>query len=122
MQTSIACNELATQVTNLRSSASLEPNQILTKDDIFTLQAIEKEAAASKKKKRCIKCRRSESRTTHHIFPKRFFGNGNINKLTFEVCRPCHDEIERLIPFQERPKSFYIRIVWQWLLSNGHGN
>lgn len=46
--------------------------------------------------------------STHHIIPKR---NGGKWGPTIEICRACHDEIERLIPFEEQPHWVYFAIV-----------
>jgi len=67
----------------------------------------------------CLKCKTSEAQkeiTKHHIFPKRFFGNGKRNNHHIRLCRSCHDELERLIPFaEEKPRSFFLRVLWSWI-------
>lgn len=51
--------------------------------------------------------------TKHHIFPKRFFnGRGPIQ----ELCRQCHDEIERMIPaYTKLTQEEYLQIVEDFL-------
>jgi len=47
----------------------------------------------------CPKCLRAKKPTSHHVWPKRFFGGaGPLLKL----CRECHDNIESLIPATQR--------------------
>lgn len=63
------------------------------------------------KKGVCPKCNEIKQLTKHHIYPKRHFGKGRKNNKTIRICRSCHDDIERLIPFDEQPIAFYPHIV-----------
>lgn len=48
----------------------------------------------------CPVCNRSycndNPKTSHHICPKRYFGGSGG---TFELCRNCHNALERKIPY-----------------------
>ena len=60
----------------------------------------------------CPKCLRNYSDvlyTEHHILPKRHFrGSWDV----IDLCRGCHNEIERLIPYHPiLPVSVYYLIV-----------
>ena len=47
----------------------------------------------------------------HHVFPKRFFGNGNGNRSLLLLCLECHEEIERIIPYSFRlSKEQYVEL------------
>lgn len=47
----------------------------------------------------CPHCLKIRGLTKHHIFPKRFFGNGNGNRSSLLLCQDCHKFIEDIIPF-----------------------
>lgn len=50
--------------------------------------------------------------TSHHIYPKRHFGNNRRQRKTrFELCRECHDALEKLIPFERMPPEFYPEVL-----------
>lgn len=60
----------------------------------------------------CPKCLQAKPRSVHHILPQRYYkGVGP----TLDLCRRCHDELEKLIPFEEKSKSFYYRVVREFL-------
>lgn len=59
----------------------------------------------------CPKCEKTKQLTEHHIKPKRHFGNGKGNWEVILLCRKCHNELERLIPFDKQPEEFYYNIV-----------
>ena len=66
----------------------------------------------------CPKCHRIKHLTKHHTCPKRFFG-GKRNKTTLLLCRECHDEIERIIPYRRKLKwKEYLDLTGKWL--QGH--
>lgn len=46
----------------------------------------------------CPKCGKLKWLTGHHIFPKRFFGNGDRNNVYLFVCLDCHQELEEILP------------------------
>ncbi len=45
-----------------------------------------------------ICCLKTRWLSKHHVFPKRWFGNGNGNLATIFLCGECHDMIEKIIP------------------------
>jgi type I restriction-modification system DNA methylase subunit len=47
-------------------------------------------------------------KSRHHILPKRFFGG--IGGL-FELCRDCHNELEKLIPYNTKLTEFEYRDI-----------
>ncbi len=52
-------------------------------------------------------------KTEHHILPKRFF-NGEGDKQ--ELCRHCHNKLERLIPvYPQLTRYEYKRILYNFL-------
>lgn len=52
-------------------------------------------------------------RTRHHLLPKRFFRG---SRETIDICRRCHDALERRIPFKRRlHESFYYLVVNNFL-------
>jgi len=52
--------------------------------------------------------------TKHHIYPKRFFGTKGPKQ---PLCRQCHDEIERMIPFKLKlTKEDYRNILEDFLI------
>lgn len=67
-------------------------------------------------RKHCPKCGKSYDvvlHTRHHILPKRLFRG---SKATIDLCRGCHDEIEKQIPFRKKlPVSTYYLIVNNFL-------
>lgn len=72
-----------------------------------------------KQKYRCPKCGRQRKLTSHHIYPKRWFGNNRRQRTErFLLCRDCHDDLERLIPFQRMPIPFYTQIIATFLTMN----
>jgi len=68
----------------------------------------------------CPKCLSITQGTKHHIYPKRFFGNGknadNDNTPLLYLCRKCHSNLERLIPqHYELDKEDYLQIAREFL-------
>ena len=59
----------------------------------------------------CPKCGEMKKLTKHHVLPKRHFGNGKKNPERLLICRECHDDLERLIPFERQPVPFYKEVV-----------
>ncbi len=55
----------------------------------------------------CAGCCKMKVLTNHHIFPKRVYKHSPI----FKLCRPCHDALERLIPYRKVEKHKYIEIL-----------
>jgi len=70
----------------------------------------------SKRKKKkfgiCPKCKEEKDLTEHHIYPKKKFRG---SQHTILLCRECHDELEKLIPFQKMPKYMYRYILDKFL-------
>ena len=65
----------------------------------------------------CLKCDGATILTNHHVYPKRFF-RGEKN-LKIRVCRKCHDEIDGLLPRNEKlSKAEYLEITMNWLSSD----
>ena len=60
----------------------------------------------------CRKCGKDNDLSRHHIYPRRFFGN---HKKTICFCIECHEEIEKLIPFEKQDVEFYRQIVKDFL-------
>lgn len=63
----------------------------------------------------CPKCLKKEQNSSHHIYPKRHFGNGGINKDTIRLCRDCHNDLEILIPSEEQSREVYTDILGLFL-------
>ena len=63
----------------------------------------------------CPKCLQLEFQTRHHIYPKRFFGDGP-NAPLLHLCDNCHKGIEALIPrdTQLEPED-YLQIAREYL-------
>ena len=59
----------------------------------------------------CPKCKTEKKMTKHHVFPVRHFGRGKHNQKFFLLCRACHDDLEKLIPYQVMPRAFYTAII-----------
>lgn len=65
----------------------------------------------------CEKCRTRRRLTRHHVLPRRFFGSPDDAPICV-LCRPCHDELERLIPLTEmQPIPFYWITLFRFLRS-----
>lgn len=70
----------------------------------------------SKKNQTCPKCHLRKRMTSHHVFPRRHFGNNRTQRrLRLRICRSCHDDLERLIPFERMPATFYVQVVVDFL-------
>jgi hypothetical protein len=66
----------------------------------------------------CEKCRTRRRLTRHHVLPRRFFGSPDDAPICV-LCRPCHDELERLIPLKvEMPIPFYWTTLFRFLGSD----
>ncbi len=62
----------------------------------------------------CGKCLEVKHLHKHHIYPKRHFKNQNIER--FPLCRSCHDELEKMIPFRKlKNKHDYVKILAKFL-------
>ncbi len=69
----------------------------------------------------CPHCLRIRGLTKHHIFPKRFFGNGNGNRSKLLLCEECHDFIEKIIPYSIKfTKGQYIELHRFFLKGEGY--
>lgn len=77
-------------------------------------------------KGKCRKCGNTNQNelSRHHIFPRRYFGNGRDNKKFVILCRSqyggkCHNQIEQLIAEREQgvqqDKKFYVRCLIDFL-------
>lgn len=57
--------------------------------------------------------------TSHHVFPRRWFGNNKRQRaVRLLLCRDCHDDLERVIPFHKMPLAFYTRVIREFLPMN----
>lgn len=63
------------------------------------------------KKGNCPTCDQARALTRHHIYPCRHFGRGKKNPGVFLLCRNCHDELERYIPYELMPRDFYKAVI-----------
>ena len=62
----------------------------------------------------CPKCHRVGKLTKHHILPKRFYFLADAGVIY--LCRSCHDQLERRIPFKpKRTPRWYYGIVRKFL-------
>ena len=59
----------------------------------------------------CPKCKEVKARTRHHILPLRHYRKSP----TIDLCRSCHDTLERMIPFEKQQTKFYFKVVRQFL-------
>jgi len=65
----------------------------------------------------CPKCKEEKPLTVHHIYPKRHYpGQFTSEKFLLRICRPCHDDLENLIPNGKQEHSFYKDIVKKFLM------
>ena len=60
----------------------------------------------------CPKCGVVKKLTKHHVLPKRHFG---AKGKKFFLCRKCHDELEKLIPYKKMKNIFYYKIIVEFL-------
>ena len=67
----------------------------------------------------CPKCHLFKKLTSHHIWPRRIYGE---NRHIIKLCRQCHDQIERLIPYRRMSKPFYKRVLKEFLKGGGYAN
>lgn len=58
----------------------------------------------------CPKCRLQKQPTKHHIFPRRHFGRRTNNHI-LKLCRECHADLEKMIPFYKMHRDFYKHII-----------
>ena len=64
----------------------------------------------------CPKCHERTRKTSHHVYPRRIFGRDKkLRAVRLLLCRTCHDELERLIPFEEQPLEFYTNVIFTFL-------
>lgn len=47
------------------------------------------------KERKCIFCGRKEDLTSHHIVAKKYCGGDSSENLIKNICRDCHDNIEK---------------------------
>lgn len=64
----------------------------------------------------CPKCLEYRPLERHHMFPQRFFGNGDKNRSLILLCHECHREIEMILPVEEQlTKEEYLEIHKKFL-------
>jgi len=64
------------------------------------------------KKGICPKCLAEKPLTRHHVLPRRHFRE---NSEIVYLCRDCHSDLEKLIPYDRQSENFYIKIVADFL-------
>ena len=69
-------------------------------------------------KKTCPKCGKKKKMTRHHYMPVRWYGNGANNAHILLICRKCHDDLEKLIPYEKQSIGFYFKVVQIFLCTN----
>lgn len=63
----------------------------------------------------CPKCLELKFQTRHHIYPRRFFGNGSNAPILY-LCDQCHKGIEAIIPRDvELEPEDYLQIAREYL-------
>ena len=69
----------------------------------------------------CPACLEQKEMTKHHVYPKRHFGK---NAMIFELCRACHDKLEKYIKKAEieilseegqLPDFFYVELLFKFI-------
>ena len=69
-----------------------------------------------KGRKVCLRCGTVRNLSWHHVYPKRYFGSGWVNSDVRPLCRHCHDELEKLIPYKPKlEKLAYLAIFYTFL-------
>jgi len=64
----------------------------------------------------CPKCKEEKPLTNHHVYPKRHYpGQFTNEKFLLRICRPCHDDLEKMIPHGKQEHSFYANVVKKFL-------
>jgi hypothetical protein len=58
----------------------------------------------------CLKCNREGELTRYHVFPRRHYPLQHRPFVVLVCRKPCHDELEKLIPFEEVPLEEYLKI------------
>ena len=61
-------------------------------------------------KAKCPKCKLKLRLTRHHVYPVRHYGRKD-NKEILYICRECHDDLEKNIPFQKQAREFYTQVI-----------
>ncbi|WP_457635804.1 HNH endonuclease [Persephonella sp.] len=67
----------------------------------------------------CPKCFNLRKLTKHHILPKRHFKKKEDREKIFLLCRECHDEIEKQIPFEKMQRQYYFFLLRRFILIGG---
>lgn len=63
----------------------------------------------------CPKCLEIKHLTKHHCFPKRFFPK-QPKPVCLWICRDCHSDLEREIPYRKKmSRDFYLKVVRDFL-------
>ena len=64
----------------------------------------------------CPACKEMRYLTRHHLYPKRFFRKQK-RPATLFLCRECHSELERRIPYDRKlHKDDYLHIARVFLM------
>lgn len=65
----------------------------------------------------CPKCMTQRELVGHHVYPVRFYGDGNKNKSRLHICERCHKEIDSICAGSLKlSKAEYRQIHKSWLI------
>lgn len=53
----------------------------------------------------CEKCRAKAKKSEHHVMPQRWTFPFRIADKCIWLCRPCHDELEKILDKRERDRG-----------------
>ena len=70
-------------------------------------------------KGQCVVCfeyyTEENPKSRHHILPKRFYGgNGGL----FEMCRNCHNKLEKLIPLRKKLETWQYKQILEFFIKS----
>lgn len=58
----------------------------------------------------CPGCHEQKQPTKHHVFPRRHFGRKSNNNI-LKLCKQCHQDLEKMIPYEKMPREFYREVI-----------
>jgi len=67
----------------------------------------------------CPKCIEITQLTRHHIFPLRHYPRQR-KPVCLYLCRNCHSDLERKIPFKKMARDFYVAVVKNFLTGGNY--
>lgn len=62
----------------------------------------------------CPRCTRIKPKTTHHIYPREFFGQQPNGPFLF-LCEGCHRELQKIVHYSTLDKSQILHLTYEWL-------